>query len=584
MDGERSTVSLEIDPASSPVPIGSAKRENQTGTTCAEKQTAAAPASPDTSVTTGSSSTDTNSRSTTPMQCLHQSRQFAQNSAASAQQQTSPKTSGIQIPKSIDEYRTLLRRNATVVQLAEDVLSRLILYAPSRLAHADDEHTPGVSLGAALLNAESLYALLNLWQLTNDVVLHGPGDGTGMTIGTADEATAAFVGGDNKHTESDNMLLREDLGEVSTFDPYASDLSPSSVLAKVLPQCVKDAVSDPTRLILGLRTVLSVVEYVAPAMEVLSGIPSRQAGSIAGPIHVQRQRRAEAELRKMNTLTRLERIKFYCRLCLLVANATNAYRRIQNDDEVDGQSVVCASIFRHGGMLHPGERAVPSALEEERLRRVGYVGRRTGRRIYPGGTPSKSPMAPRRHNPTNGTTGGDGWVNLSNASATTKLVALAAGELLHIYRPLYWTASERGHAAHSLHMQQMGGLSNTRPSSERVAMLKSWIIGLAMDVLSHRLTLAASGSSSADNIPFRGQTENSNINLPPATAEELKRRKLRWMLYLLRCPVWDVLTRPVAGGLADIVSRFVPLLGRPLATYVMDLLVYWQRHHFMLEG
>ena len=492
----------------------------------------------------------------------------------------------MQIPKTIDEYRTLLRRNATVVHLAEDVLSRLILYAPSRLAHADDEHTPGLSLGSALLNAESLYALLNLLQLTNDVVLHGSGDGTGMTIGTADEATAAFSDGANANLCAAGECLRRDLGEVSTFDPYASDLSLRSILTKVLPQCVKDAASDPTRLILGLRTVLSVVECVAPAMEVLSGIPSRQPGSIAGPIHVQHQRRAEAEVRKMNTLTRLERIKFYCRLCLLVTNAANAYRRIQDDEEVDGQSVVCASIFSHGGMLHPGERAVPSALEEERLRRVGYVGRRTGRRTYPGGTPSKSPTpAGRRRGATNNISNntGDGWMTLSNAGAKAKLAALTAGELLHIYRPLYWTASERNHAAHNLHIHQIGGMRNTRPSSERLAMLNSWMIGLAMDVMSHRLTLAASGSS-VDNIPFRGHMNNTHINLPPATAEELKRRKMRWMLYLLRCPVWDVLTRPVAGVLADLVSRFVPLLGRPLATYVMDLLVYWQRHHFMLEG
>ena len=518
------------------------------------------------------------------MQCVNRLQTFESNSGGAQQQQTLPQTSGMQIPKTIEEYRNLLRRNATAVHLAEDVLSRLILYAPSRLAHADNEHTSGLSLGSALLNAESLYALLNLWQLTNDVVLHGSGDGTGMTIGTADEAIAAFAKTENENTSSDKMFLREDLGEVSTFDPYASDLSLSSVLTKVLPQCVKDAASDPTRLILGLRTILSVVECVAPAMEVLSGIPSRQPGSISWPIHVQHQRRAEAELRKMNTLTRLERIKFYCRLCLLVTNAANACRRIQNDEEVDGQSVVCASIFSHGGMLHPGERAVPSALEEERLRRVGYVGRRTGRRTYPGGTPSKSPIAPRRKNAANGTgSSGGGWLNLANAGAKTKLAALTAGELLHIYRPLYWTASERNHAAHNLHIHQIGEMRNARPSSERLAMLKSWIIGLAMDVMSHRLTLAATGSS-VDNIPFRGHVNNPNTNLPPATAEELKRRKVRWMLYLLRCPVWDVLTRPMAGGLADLVSRFVPLLGRPLATYVMDLLVYWQRHHFMLEG
>ena len=171
-------------------------------------------------------------------------------------------------------------------------------------------------------------------------------------------------------------------------------------------------------------------------------------------------------------------------------------RGIQEDDEVDGQSVVCASIFSHGGMLHPGERAVPSALEEERLRRVGYVGRRTGRRTYPGGTPSKSPIAPRRRNAANGTgSSGGGWLNLGNAGAKTKLAALTAGELLHIYRPLYWTASERNHAAHNLHTHQIGGMRNARPSSERLAMLKSWIIGLAMDVMSHRLTLAATGDA-----------------------------------------------------------------------------------------
>ena len=517
------------------------------------------------------------------MQCLNRPQNFA-SASVGTQQQAPPKAFGIQILKTIDEYRTLLRRNATVVHLAEDVLSRLILYAPSRLAHADDGSTSGLSLGSALLNAESLYALLNLWQLTNDVVLHGSGDGTGMTIGTAEEATAAFVVGENENACRGKMSLREDLGEVATFDPYASDLSLGSILTKVLPQCVKEAASDPTRLILGLRTILSVVECVAPAMEVLGGIPSRQPGSMAGPIHVQRQRLSEAELTKMNTLTRLERIKFYCRLCLLMTNVANAYRRIQDDEEVDGQSVVCASIFSHGGMLHPGERAVPSALEEERLRRVGYVGRRTGRRTYPGGTPSKPPIVPRRRNVTDDNSAiGDDWMNLSNAGAKTKLAALTAGELLHIYRPLYWTASERDHAAHNLHSHQIGRLRDTRPSSERLAMLKSWVIGLVMDVMSHRLTLAASGSS-VDNIPFRGRHDNSIINLPPATAEELKRRKMRWMLYLLRCPVWDVLTRPVAGSLADIVSRFVPLLGRPLATYVMDLLVYWQRHHFMLEG
>ena len=176
-------------------------------------------------------------------------------------------------------------------------------------------------------------------------------------------------------------------------------------------------------------------------------------------------------------------------------------------------------------------------------------------------------------------------MDLTNAGAKTRLAALTAGELLHIYRPLYWTASERDHAAHSLHMHQLGGLKHPRSSNERLAMLKSWVVGLAMDVMSHRITLAATSNGRPTNIPFRGHVDtSSNVHIPPATAVELQRRKMRWMLYLLRCPVWDVLTRPVAGGLAAFIARFVPLLGRPFASYVMGLLVYWQRHHFMLEG
>ena len=579
MDGDHSVPSPSIDPAGGAASIGSRTRKNKSSTSCAGMP----PSSPDsdTSVTMGSSSSGSTAPTPPPMQCLHEPSVPLNNAAQTAQKLSG----GLPIPKSVDEYRALLRRNATAVHLAEDVLSRLLLYAPSRLAHVDDDETaPSLSIGSALLNAESLYALLNLWQLTNDVVLHGPGDGTGMTVGTAQEASAGFgLARDSNQDDAKvaESSLRRDWGEVSTLD---SDVSFRSMLARILPRCVQDVTSaaDPAKLLLGLRTILSVVECIAPAMEVLSGIPSRPRGALAGfvPLHVQQQRRSAAELSKMNTLTRLERIKFGCRLCLLLTNAINAYRRIREDERVDGQSVMCAAVFRHGGMLHPGERAVPAAEEEERLRRVGYVGRRTGRRTHPGGTPINRQSATRSASISNGVAMG-----LTNAGAKTRLAALTAGELLHIYRPLYWTASERDHAAHSLHMHQLGGLSHTRSSSERLTMLKSWVVGLAMDVMSHRLTLAATSGGRPTSITFRGHVDtSSNVHMPPATAEELQRRKMRWMLYLLRCPVWDVLTRPVAGGLADFIGRFVPLLGRPFASYVMDLLIYWQRHHFMLEG
>ena len=579
MDGDHSVPSPSIDPAGGAASIGSRTRKNKSSTSCAGMP----PSSPDsdTSVTMGSSSSGSTAPTPPPMQCLHEPSVPLNNAAQTAQKLSG----GLPIPKSVDEYRALLRRNATAVHLAEDVLSRLLLYAPSRLAHVDDDETaPSLSIGSALLNAESLYALLNLWQLTNDVVLHGPGDGTGMTVGTAQEASAGFgLARDSNQDDAKvaESSLRRDWGEVSTLD---SDVSFRSMLARILPRCVQDVTSaaDPAKLLLGLRTILSVVECIAPAMEVLSGIPSRPRGALAGfvPLHVQQQRRSAAELSKMNTLTRLERIKFGCRLCLLLTNAINAYRRIREDERVDGQSVMCAAVFRHGGMLHPGERAVPAAEEEERLRRVGYVGRRTGRRTHPGGTPINRQSATRSASISNGVAMG-----LTNAGAKTRLAALTAGELLHIYRPLYWTASERDHAAHSLHMHQLGGLSQTRSRSERLTMLKSWVVGLAMDVMSHRLTLAATSGGRPTSITFRGHVDtSSNVHMPPATAEELQRRKMRWMLYLLRCPVWDVLTRPVAGGLADFIGRFVPLLGRPFASYVMDLLIYWQRHHFMLEG
>ena len=116
-------------------------------------------------------------------------------------------------------------------------------------------------------------------------------------------------------------------------------------------------------------------------------------------------------------------------------------------------------------------------------------------------------------------------------------------------------------------------------------LLRGWLLCLAMDVLSLRLLAAATDDDAATadrarRLPRR--TVNSNNDDNPWRSAEVRRRKLRLLLYLLRSPVWEHQTRPALEGVSSGVLRKVPLLGPLLDTVLWDWVLYYQ-HPFVAE-
>ena len=122
---------------------------------------------------------------------------------------------------------------------------------------------------------------------------------------------------------------------------------------------------------------------------------------------------------------------------------------------------------------------------------------------------------------------------------TKSVWPLIMGELLHIYRPLHWAGVER----------------HNSPS------LVDWASILGMDVVS--LLLLQRNRHSA------------------LSGQELRRRKFKMFLYLLRSPIFDKYTKPAASRAFSGVGK-IPLVGSLLETYLWDWLLYW-KHPFAAE-
>ena len=116
---------------------------------------------------------------------------------------------------------------------------------------------------------------------------------------------------------------------------------------------------------------------------------------------------------------------------------------------------------------------------------------------------------------------------------------LMLGEILHLYRPLHWAGVEQA----------------------RVPTLLDWAGILGMDVLSLLLL---------------ERFKHSALN-----SQELRRRKLKLFLYLLRGPVFDKFTGPAASR-AFRITGMVPLVGPLLESYFWEWLLYW-KHPFASE-
>ena len=406
----------------------------------------------------------------------------------------------------LERYRQFIQQHRFILRLVEDGLCRLVLYAPGRfVAHSED----GGNAKKKIL-PETLYALIHLWSLFNDTVYHGFGNGNAFTVGGLGE---------------------DGSGRGASI------------------QCVW-----------ALRSILSIVECMAPSLEVSAYSKSMLYQTTHGK--EKDENYFASHHQSLGVSTKIERIKFVCRMGLV---AINYYKHRRNNAPPTSCNtaplgiVTSIGIIQRGGLLDPAEHVTSSIAENERVQKLLYVGKRTGRKIvYEHHQNHLNSSRFLQNEETQPNHEGNPLLN----SPTVKLSLLALGELLHIYRPLYYVKSCLRHTS----------IGNDKDSRKR--MFKSWILSLCMDLLSHNLTKMATTV----------QQGNTRIDVSSdSTKEELYHRKMKWSLYLLRAPIWNMATHPIAKKLA-VIGEYVPLIGKPLVQYIMDILCYWQRWHFMLES
>lgn len=177
-----------------------------------------------------------------------------------------------------------------------------------------------------------------------------------------------------------------------------------------------------------------------------------------------------------------------------------------------------AGLLMNGGMYWPHEQVGVTVEEEQGLRQRQAY---VGRRT--GRTVVKHPQ------------------RSSSTTAQRSTWTLLAGELLHIYRPLHWAHVERRRGTPSL---------------------TEWLSTMGMDVLS---------------LLMLQSHEHSTLN-----NNELRRRKFKLLLYLLRGPIFDKYTEPVTSAVFNGFGK-IPLFGSLLERYLWDWLAYW-KHPFASES
>jgi len=421
-----------------------------------------------------------------------------------------------QVPiKYIDKYRQFIRRNRFILRLAEDNLSRLVLYAPHRfVSHSEEEDFQETHWK---ILPETLYAFINVWSLCNDTIYHGFGNGNGFTVGGLTE-----------------------------------DLEIGAVPSRIRDDRSRSDTTITTQTILLLRSILSIVECLAPSLEVSAYSKVYRHGSrmkSSSAAIDQHRARHHRHLNALAVSAKIEKIKFICRMGLLALNYCKHVKSLTKENAINALSSM--GILQEGGLLEPNEHVTLTRDETNRVKKLLYVGKRTGRKIAYNNDPTHS----------NRETSCEENCSALLGTPAAKVGLTAIGELLHVYRPLYYVQS-------SLRHETIGG------DGLQMKMLKSWIISLCFDVLSHKLTTMGKTIH---------QTGRFNVDISSeSTKEELYRRKMRWAMYLLRAPVWNLATYPIAEKISGVVGH-VPFVGKPLVQYVMDLLRYWQRWHFMLE-
>ena len=296
-----------------------------------------------------------------------------------------------------------------------------------------------------------------------------------------------------------------------------------------------------------VRICLTIIQSIIPSVLAIS-----QASSVSSVSTLSQVKR------KSTARLVLEQIKFVLRMYLLVNYWKQQLQQQTPTNTIDGKNDTTnnnrlVGILMDGGLYQAYQptSSVGMAWDEAFAiqRRQNYVGKRTGRKL----------LGISRN----------GVYNSSVSSSDTNNVKFVlVGDLLNTLRPLIWALFESRYPKagfDEMHEGSAFSLSTWSPDSRKL--LKGWFLCLGMDLLSIRLL----------------QRSNTNSLRPNAfTEEELRRRKMRLLLYALRNPVFSQSTVPIIDGFSRRVLQKIPLLGSLLETFVWDWVLYYQ-HPYIAE-
>jgi len=468
----------------------------------------------------------------------------------------------------VQKYRAFLQQNQLSIDLLENVMERFVFYGYLFKEH---DHS-GIS-------TELYYAIWNSIRWLNDVVLVGCGEGMGVTVGKRDEWLCSNNGTSLSKWKkgvslSDSILLR---------------------LNRAVPI---------------LRTILTATTCIYPAMEAWSRrstIHSSRSLLYNGENNsiIRQSRAAQASYR-------LERIKFVARLALLsISWWAQQQRRRNQQDGNDQQRERIPTLLRRGGELDPYEELVHLQDADDEVKIVQYVGRRTGRRSIAARLSLTAPSSPTSSQLSSVLSSSI----ISNVTILIKRLArllsskhrilyvYAVGELLHILRPLYWSRAETRQYQKQSRLSSMNipQKQSSLNSSYSFGIWKAYFISLMMDLVSDKLlqlsdgedTTSSNSQSQRRGSLFGGRGSiggRQSSSAPSSSAEQAKHDELDWRrsrhnLYLLRSPMYNTVTQPVATLLGRVVSMIPSFgLGEWAVEYVLDMMSYWNENHFMLES
>jgi len=119
--------------------------------------------------------------------------------------------------------------------------------------------------------------------------------------------------------------------------------------------------------------------------------------------------------------------------------------------------------------------------------------------------------------------------------------------------------------------------------TETPSLFGGWLVCLAADVLSIRLLVGRRRTQQPQQQPHGHETYNSSSS-NPFEDSEVRRRKLRLLLHLLRAPVWSSHTLPVLEGVSKNLLGRLPVVGTLLETVLWDWILYYQHPYVSEEG